>query len=83
MNSELIFILHSLRKDLVKASTLCDHVINDFYSGNHKCGMVECKNCPIKNKYKSSGEHFITQMTLTMEAVNHETRNSTFNRNDV
>ena len=62
---------------MVKANTLCDHVINNFDSGNYECGMVECKNCPIRNKYKSSGEHFTTQMTLTMEAVNHETRNPT------
>lgn len=77
MNSELIFILHSLRKDMVKTSTLCDCVINKFYSEDCECGMVDCKNCPVRSKYKSSGEHFTTQMTLTMEAVNHETRNPT------
>ena len=77
MNSELIFILHSLRKDLVKANILCDRVINEFYREDYECGMVDCKNCPVRNKYKSSGEHFTTQMTLTMEAVNHETRNPT------
>ena len=77
MNNELILILHSLRKDMVKANTLCDHVINNSYSQNYECEMVDCKNCPVRNKYKSSGEHFTTQMTLTMEAVNHETRNPT------
>ncbi len=60
---------------MVKANTLCDYIINEFYSEDYKCGMVNCRNCPVRNKYKSSGEHFTTQMTLTMEAVNHETRN--------
>lgn len=77
MNNELIFILHSLRKDLVKANTICDRVINEFYEDEYQCMNVQCINCPVRNKYKSSGEHFTTQMTLIMEAVNHETRNPT------
>lgn len=77
MNKELIFILHSLRKDMVKANTICDYVINEFYDEAYQCIGVQCINCPVRNKYKSSGEHFTTQMTLTMEAVNHETRNPT------
>ena len=77
MNNELIFILHSLRKDMVKANTICDYVINEFYDGAYQCIGVQCINCPVRNKYKCSGEHFTTQMTLTMEAVNHETRNPT------
>ena len=63
---------------MVKANTLCDRVTNKFYNEGYKeCVDVECINCPVRNKYKSSGEHFTTQMTLTMEAVNHETRNPT------
>lgn len=77
MNNELIYILHSLRKDMVKANTLCDYVINEFCDEAYQCIGVQCTNCPVRNTYKSSGEHFTTQMTLTMEAVNHETRNPT------
>lgn len=62
---------------MVKANTLCGYVINELYDEVYQCIDVQCINCPVRNTYKSSGEHFTTQMSLTMEAVNHETRNPT------
>lgn len=69
MNKELLLILKTLRK--------ADEGILIRFCLKMNCIGIECDCCPVRNKYKCSGEHFITQMTLTMEAVNHETRNPT------
>lgn len=78
MNSELIFILHVIQTTSIPVSThLCHDVINKGEGLAHKCSTINCGACPIRHTYNSSGKNFTTQMTLTMEAVNHETRNPT------
>lgn len=78
MNSELISILHVIQTTSIPISIhLCDDVINEGDDLAHKCSTIDCGTCPIRRTFNTSGKNFTTQMTLTMEAVNHETRNPT------
>lgn len=77
MNNELILIIHALKSNNVQLRIkLCDLVVNTPNDENPKCLHVECNNCPLI-KLKALTGIYTTQMTLTMEAVNHETRNPT------
>lgn len=78
MNSELIKIIHAIQTTSIPiAIHLCDDVINKGEDLSHNCNDINCGACPIKRSFNTSGKNFTTQMTLTMEAVNHETRNPT------
>lgn len=77
MNSELLYILQCIRQDRIIANTFCDSLVNNWDGDETNCIDIACNNCPVRNKLVCSGEHYTTQMSLTMEAVNHETRNPT------
>ena len=78
MNSELIKIIHAIQTTSIPiAIHLCDDVINEGEDLSPECSNIDCGSCPIKCSFNTSGKNFTTQMILTMEAVNHETRNPT------
>ena len=78
MNNELIIIIHAIQSTKIPTSIhICDKVVNDADNSICVCMDIDCGNCPIQRGYKVPGKYFATQMTLTMEAVNHETRNPT------
>lgn len=78
MNNELILIIHALKSnDIQLRIKLCALVVNESDNENPNCFYVDCFNCPVSQMKVNPGRYYTTQMTLTMEAVNHETRNPT------
>ncbi len=55
---------------------LCDRIINTPNDEATKCFEIECNSCPVMY-LKSPRITYTTQIKLTMESVNHETRNPT------
>jgi hypothetical protein len=77
LNNELVIIIHALKSNNVQLRIkLCDLVVNEPDDENPSCFTVECNSCPLI-LLKTIPGIYTTQMTLTMEAVNHETRNPT------
>ncbi len=78
MNNELIEILLCFKKVKLSTSiTLCDVVLNSEVTDVPKCDEVDCGNCAVSRTQVHPGKYYSTQIRLTMEAVNHETRNPT------
>ena len=78
MNNELIEILLCFKKaELSTSIIVCDVVLNSDDTKVHNCHEVYCSNCAINRFQTNPGKFYSTQIRLTMEAVNHETRNPT------
>lgn len=78
MNKELIVIFQVIQnQNLPRGIKLCDEVVNRGEENSYICESINCSACPINRVFNSSSKNFATQMKLTMETVNHETRNPT------